>query len=195
MTAWCLLAPGPSATAEQAQSVREAGIPLGVVGCAFQLGPHAEFVASSDSSWWRKYPEAMAFPQRYAMHGVRGTEQVRIPALGTIVNSGVLALECARRLGATRILLLGFDMRGSHFFGKYTNGLTNTSDTKRKVHLDQYRRWARMNSTIQVINCTPGSALTCFPTARLEDEIEQKAETVYGHVPETSVGVGASLVR
>ena len=100
----------------------------------------------------------------------RGVEQVRMPEIGwSVVNSGVLALECARRAGATRILLLGFDMRGSHFFGSYTNGLSNTTEAKRRVHLAQYARWARLHKAIEVINCTPGSALHCFPKARLED--------------------------
>jgi hypothetical protein len=76
-----------------------------------------------------------------------------VPAQG-IVNSGVLALECAKRFGATRILLLGYDMRGSHFFGPYANGLRNTTERKRTDHLRQYAKWGRANPDIEVINCT-----------------------------------------
>src|SRR5690606_15477949 len=98
MTTWALLAPGPSASAEQAERVRDAGIPLGAVGCAYHLAPWADFIASSDASWWRKYPEAVQIPKRYAMHLVKGVETVKVPSLGTICNSGVLALECSKRL-------------------------------------------------------------------------------------------------
>lgn len=164
-----LLAPGPSATREQAEAVWP--LPLGVVGCAFQLAPWADFIASSDAKWWRTYPEAMQLPERYCMaNHVRGVERVRI-GIATCCNSGVLALEVAKRKGATRILLLGFDMHGSHFFGKYTNGLTNTIPAKRKQHLAQYAQWRRMNPGVEVINCTPDSALQCFPKARLEDVV------------------------
>jgi hypothetical protein len=113
----------------------------------------------------------MQLPKRYAMHVVKDVETVKVPSLGTICNSGVLALECAKRLGATRVLLLGFDMRGTHFFGPYTNGLSNTNDSKRKIHMSQYDRWRRSNPGVTVLNCTEGSALHCFKTARLEDAI------------------------
>ena len=62
MTTWALLAPGPSASAEDAERVRAAGIPLGVIGNAFQLAPWADFLAATDSAWWRKYPEALTLP-------------------------------------------------------------------------------------------------------------------------------------
>jgi hypothetical protein len=170
MKTWALLAPGPSASAEQAARIREAGIPLGVVGNAFQLASLADFLAATDGMWWRKYPEALEFAgKRYTMHAVRGAERVRVPAVGSVCNSGVLALQCAMNLGATRILLCGFDMHGSHFFGKYENGLSNTTEKKRVLHLSQYAKWARTNPRIEVINCTEGSALKCFPTARLDD--------------------------
>lgn len=169
MTTWALLAPGPSATAKQAARIRAAGIPLGVVGNAFELAPWAEFLAATDSAWWRKYPAAREFAGRkYTMHTIKHAERIRLPGV-TVCNSGVLALECAKRKGATRILLAGFDMHGSHFFGKYTNGLSNTSEAKRRTHLAQYASWSRANKAIEVFNCTEGSALTCFPMARLDD--------------------------
>ena len=172
MTTWALLAPGPSATAEQARKVQEAGIPVGAIGNAFQLVDSPAFIAATDSGWWRKYPEAkLRGCQTYAMHAVADCEQVRMPSFGT-VNSGVLGLEVATRLGATRILLLGFDMRGTHFFGPYTNGLRNTAQHQRKQHLQQYERWGRANKAVEVVNCTPGSAMACFPVARLEEILE-----------------------
>lgn len=99
--------------------------------------------------------------------GVRDIERVRIDALGAVVNSGVLGLECAVRAGATRILLLGTDMCGSHFFGPYAS-LRNTKPHQRMQHLKQYAAWARLNRKVEVLNCTPGSALDCFPKADLD---------------------------
>ena len=169
MTTWALLAPGPSASADDAARVAAVGIPIGAVGNGFQLVESPAFVAATDGAWWRKYPEAKErCGKLYSMHTVSGVERVRVPGW-TAVNSGVLGLECARREGATRILLLGFDMHGSHFFGPYTNGLSNTTDQRRRMHLAQYARWAKRNQDIQVINCTPGSALKCFPEARLDE--------------------------
>lgn len=162
MSEWALLAPGPSA-AILAPLIPD-GLLLGVIGNAFTLVGSAEFLASTDAAWWNKHPEAYAFhvKHRYCILGVRGVTKISMPGNVTC-NSGVLALECAKRAGATAIHLHGFDMHGSHFFGQYTNGLTNTTDEKRRAHLRQYAIWAKANPRIRVINCTPGSALTCFP--------------------------------
>lgn len=54
-------------------------------------------------------------------------------------------------------------MRGSHFFGPYTNGLRNTTEARRLAMLAQFAEWARLNPSVEVINCTPGSAICCFP--------------------------------
>lgn len=171
---WALLAPGPSASKEVAEKVRN--LRLGVIGCAYQLAPWADFIAASDRGWWRNYPEAMELPgQKFAMAAVNGVERVHINQIGTTCNSGVLALECAKNLGATKIILLGFDMRGTHFFGKYTNGLRNTTETQRRQHFRQYEQWALSNNGIETINCTPNSALGCFPKASL-DEVLVKLE-------------------
>jgi len=167
MTTWALLAPGPSASAELARRLRH--LPTGAIGNAFQLAPWAAFVAASDAAWWRKYPEAKAFPERFGMMPIEDVERVSVPQIGAITNSGVLGLEVAKQKGATRILLLGFDMHGAHFFGAYTNGLRNTNEAQRQTHLRQFAEWGRANKRIEVINCTPGSALTCFPTARLDE--------------------------
>lgn len=172
MTTWAIMAPGPSARPEQAQAVHAAGIPLGAVSLAYQIAPYAAFIAASDRGWWAKYPDAKARDcPKFCMSEVAGVERVHIPQLGSVCNSGVLGLEVAKRLGATRILLLGVDMHGTHYCGPYNNGLRNTAPHQRKIHLGQYESWAKANKAIRVINCTPGSALKCFPMARLEDEL------------------------
>jgi hypothetical protein len=172
MTTWAVMAPGPSARPEQARALSEAGIPIGAVSLAYQIVPDAAFIAASDRAWWRNYPDAKARTcPKFAMSDVNGVGRVHIPQLGAVCNSGVLGLEVAKRMGATRILLLGVDMRGTHYCGPYTNGLRNTAPHQRKIHMTQYDHWGKMNRAIRVVNVTPNSALTCFPTARLEDEL------------------------
>lgn len=155
-----LLAPGPSMSQAVADSVR--GKRVGVVGCCYQLAPWAEFLASTDMDWWDKYPDAYAFAGlKYAGQNVcRGV--MRAADSTTDMNSGVLALTVAAQLGARTIYLYGFDMHGSHYFGEYTNGLPNTPEYRRRIHIRQYEAWAMNHAGIRVINRTPGSALTCF---------------------------------
>lgn len=167
MTCWAVLAPGPSASAELAEKVRD--LPLAAVGNAFELAPWAQIIAASDAAWWRSYPVARELPAtRFCMGTIRDVENVRIDGVGAAVNSGVLGLECAKRAGATTILLLGADMHGDHFFGPYRNGLRNTAPHQRKQHLQQYAEWAMRNRKVRVMNCTPGSALECFPKVDLD---------------------------
>lgn len=156
-----LLAPGPSMSQVLADSLR--GEIVGAVSNCFELAPWAEFLVAQDRQWWQKYPEALAFRGRKFTGNrlVPGVE--RVERSFSNWNSGVLALQACVWLGAKRVRLYGFDMQGTHYFGPYLNGLGNTTAARRAVHLKQYTDWARRNSTIEVINCTQGSALKCFP--------------------------------
>lgn len=156
-----LLAPGPSMSQALADSFR--GQWVGVVSNCFELAPWADFLVAQDMTWWNKHPAAMAFAGRkFSAQPVVGVERIKER---TSLNSGCLALSVAVKLGAKRILLYGYDMRGTHFFGQYTNGLRNTSDNDRERHLRQYAAWGLLNPGVEVINCTPGSAIDCFERA------------------------------
>lgn len=174
MTTWALLAPGPSAS--RALADRVAHLPVGAIGCAYQLVDNPAFIAASDKAWWREYADAAEREcSRYSMAVTKAAEQISLPHLGAVCNSGVLGLEMAVRLGATTILMLGFDMHGSHFFGEYQNGLRNTKPHQRQQHHQQFANWARLHRSVQIFNCTQKSALTCFPMARLDDCLSQLA--------------------
>lgn len=167
MTEWALLAPGPSAP--ELVSKISPDVRLCVINNAFELVPKADFLVASDRGWWMKNPEAMDFPAKRCSNfpDLPGVEYLRIPQG---LNSGVLGLKVAAREGATKIRLYGFDMHGSHFFGKYENGLRNTTSDRRAVFHKQYAEWAKSNPNIEVINCTPGSALKCFPFEVIQND-------------------------
>jgi hypothetical protein len=69
------------------------------------------------------------------------------------------------KLDASRIVLLGFDMHGSHFFGAHPPELSTTTPRRFKDHLKQFEAWRGC----PVVNCTPGSALTRFPMGKLHE--------------------------
>lgn len=90
----------------------------------------------------------------------------------TGANGGYQAMNIATLSGAKRILLLGYDM---HFPGGKTHS-HNGHPTR--MAEDAYKNYARNFASmlpqlkqmgIEVVNCTPGSALTCFPIKRLEE--------------------------
>lgn len=97
-------------------------------------------------------------------------------------SSGFCLLNLAYLMGAERIVLLGYDMRyapdyngasrnvGSgprHYFGEYPSALQHWPkvSVQEGVHIQlvqQYRSVAEQG-LVEVINCTPGSAIDCFP--------------------------------
>ena len=96
-------------------------------------------------------------------------------------NSGFQALNIAYLRGADPIILLGFDMkRGpkgeSHHHGDHPAGLNNPPGLN-DPNWGAWRDWfdgaaAQLAAAVRtVINCTPGSALDCFPKMDLEDAL------------------------
>lgn len=155
-----LLAPGPSLTREICDTVRAQLV--GVIGNAFELCPDADFLVATDAAWWRKHPAAMRYAgARFSASSLAGVQ--RVTNGRTDWSSGVLALQTAVNLGATHIELYGFDMHGTHFFGPYENGLTNTTAARRSVHQRQFSTWKLMHPDITVRNRTEGSQLQAYP--------------------------------
>ena len=103
-------------------------------------------------------------------------------------SAGYQLLNLAYHAKPDRIVLLGYDMRfagdydgkarrvGSsprHFFGEYPAELQHWPSVKVKdgVHvelLDLYRSVAKQG-LVEIVNCTPNSALDCFPVADIAD--------------------------
>lgn len=157
---WHLCAPGPSMSAALMDSLR--GQRVAVVGLVFELAPWAEALIANDAEWWIKYPHAHQFAGlKFSANRIQGVRRVEPGA--TNWSSGVLGLQALVNLGAEEIHMHGFDHHGSHYFGPYTNGLTNTPEHTRLIHLRQFQAWAKVNTHVRVVNCTPGSAIDCFP--------------------------------
>ena len=141
-----------------AESVRTKRCRVAAVSDAFKIAPWADILVSNDRRWWEQHPEAKEFKGRkFCSQEIREAEQFREHVyLGR--NSGLMAMCVARFLGAKRLILLGFDMHGTHFFGAHPEPLRNTTDKIFQTHLRQFDGF----SGCDVINCTSGSALKRF---------------------------------
>lgn len=157
------------------------------------LAPWADVLYAADERWWREHPEASDFkgsrvtiagnghdtwdppPGVLAMGngGEHGLDD-RPTHLRTGCNGGYQAMHLAVHFGAARILLCGFDMhakRGEHWFGDHH---------WRPYHQSLYGAFIREfigvapeleRRGIEIINCTPGSALICFPMMALDEAL------------------------
>lgn len=140
------------------------------VSDAYKRAPFADALVSQDPAWWKQYPEAMDFPGRkFSCNEIAGVERVtNAGAISTGTNSGLLACFVAQTVfHAKRILLLGIDLHGSHYFGPHPTPLKNTTEARFKVFHRQFRQWS--HDGVEVVNCAPGSALDCFPNGDLVD--------------------------
>lgn len=155
------------------------------------VAPWADVLYAADRMWWHNNkPAAEAFtgtkvtvmPISYddyapadGVHvvgngGALGFDE-RQDYIRTGWNSGFQAVHLAAHFGAKRILLFGFDMHadnGQHYFGDHQ---------WRPGYKSRYELFLRAFKDISsplkargvtVLNCTPGSALKCFPQVTLE---------------------------
>lgn len=152
------------------------------------VAPWADVLYSCDAKWWlANAQEALNFPGlKVCMDDstpfasvlcVKRGQHVgfdeRRDRLASGGNSGYQAVCLAVHLGAARIELYGFDMKPAangklHYFGNHPGVLHQLSPYKAWV-----RNFAELAAEleqrgIEVVNCTPGSALTCFPMATIE---------------------------
>jgi hypothetical protein len=92
-------------------------------------------------------------------------------------NSGIQALRVAASKGADRILLVGYDCHGTHFFGAHKHPLKQASPEQVESWVERHREIAPtfQAAGIEVINCTEGSAITCYPRGHIEDYLKECA--------------------
>jgi len=196
-----IFAPGPSLTsaeADQALWYSRIGMLRGIaIAEAYRLAPWAEVLYACDGRWWDHVQPDLTefqgdcigldlstrFPRVKIMR--RGmvaplsiapdtlyTGRLGNPYTGPGGNSGYQAINLAVLMGATRILLLGYDMRAvagrTHFFGARPKELA--AGQFHPEALDQLVP-ALAAAGIEVINCTPDSAIRCFPRMSLEQAL------------------------
>lgn len=173
MQTWVVIASGQSLNISDCEYIRLAkvsGAIHGVVAVSnvgIDFAPWADALVSSDDAWWKAHKQAFSFiGRKFCRHELVGTEQYITSINGC--NSGLMAMFIAKDVfKAERIILLGFDMKGTHYFGPHPKELKNTTEKRFKDHIGQFRIFPK----ISVINCTPDSDLSMFPKAKLRDII------------------------
>lgn len=139
------------------------------VSDAIFMAPWADAMVSFDKAWWIAHPEVDYQGPKYMGHPekVRGLDVDIYKLHGG--NSGTLGLAIAFNvLKASRVLLLGADLKGTHFFGPHQRGLRNTQ----KHQFLQMKKQFACFKKYDVVNCSPDSALECFRFGRLRHELQ-----------------------
>lgn len=171
---WAVLASGQSLTDYQVEHVRQArskGVLKGFIAVSnvgLDLAPDADALVSHDGMWWARTPQAIEFKGDKYCRNQRPKLKMFIPIIENGCNSGLMAMDIAHRVyRASKIVLLGFDMHGTHYFGPHPEGLKNSTNLQFERHIQQFKHW----KGCAIVNCTPNSALKQFPYMDLKDEI------------------------
>lgn len=180
-----VLASGPSMSQVVADKVRAAGIRAIVVNDTYRLAPWADLLYAADRRWWEANPEAAT---EFAGVKLVGQSGVFLPGVQVMMrsgtsgfdpnpkfvrtgnNSGYAAVHVAIHAGAARILLCGFDMDGTHWFGSHTKrGLRNPNPGSFAAWIPRFADLRGRGA--EILNCTPGSKLTAFPFVELDEAL------------------------
>lgn len=187
------VAGGPSLTPEDVEACRGRATVI-AVNDAYRLAPWAEVLYAADGKWWRHHQSALtafaglkvsirvanaghpADVQLLNRTGDRGLE-LQPTGLRTGRNSGYQAINLAVHLGATRILLLGYDMafgpKGeSHWFGEHWDEIRPPVATFREFFSTLVEPLTRVQ--VEILNCSRQTALTCFPRMALDEALSLK---------------------
>ncbi len=153
------------------------------------MAPWADVLFASDLKWWKHYGErAKSFKGiKVTFRPHRGFSDVfslehsvthptfdpRPTHLVMGGNSGYQAIHLAVHFGVKKIILLGFDMRAAnrsklHWFGNHPKRLDSKPSFANWIRaMDKLAPVLRAKN-VDVINCTPNSALRCFRRMSLE---------------------------
>lgn len=196
-----ILASGESLTVEQCEKVHAWQLaPFNrviAINTTFRRAPWADLLYACDGKWWTcvdpetKITYAEEASQHFAkenmwtqdrlaatQYGLHYIKSERRPGLskakGVIhqgANSGFQAMNLAYLAGARKFILLGFDCKGSHWHGSHPSPI-NTGmphSTWKKEFLTLAADFEREG--IEVVNCSPGTALRAFRQGDLDEEL------------------------
>lgn len=139
------------------------------VSDAIFMAPWADAMVAYDKAWWIAHPEVTYTGPKF-MHHIE-----EVPGLDVKLfkpgggHSGTLGCLVAMTLfKPEKIILLGADMVGTHFFGPHKRAnLRNTT-----LHrFEQMRRQFADLRKLPIVNCTRGGALECFRRGDLRTEL------------------------
>jgi len=166
------MASGPSLTPEQIEAAR--GHRVIVTNTTFQAVPWADVCFAMDRRWWAQYLKEVkeTFQGERWTAGIKVNEVQSASGLAPVMNSGAGAILLARYFGAGRVVLLGYDgKRGpkgeAHHHGDHPKPLSNAFSLPRWPR--QFERVAQRVEGLEVINCSPGSAIAAFPQGSLDE--------------------------
>lgn len=194
-----VLASGPSlerADVEQIRSLHAAGdVRVIAINTTAYLAPWADVIFGADVTWWDRQAEligdseapsgklwtsSVTAARRHRLHLARVVTAPGLSRLRGVLhhggNGGYQAIGLAQQFGASRIILLGFDMQHTdgraHWHADHPRPLRNAPSVAAWAPAFIQLAHDLAAEGVEVINCTRQTALTCFPRLTLREAFE-----------------------
>ncbi len=199
-----IVASGPSFDEAQREAVMASGLRTIVVNNMWAAIPTADLLYAADGKWWRSVeaPTAEQFQglRVTPARDVPGSHRVGVEHVTNNVfsddprwisngrNSGFQAIGLARHLGVRRIILVGFDMKPGNDKRLHSHPDHATLHNPTAQEMGTWRGAfangaASLKGHVDVVNCSPGTALTCFERGLLIEAIARTEKALQPVVP------------
>lgn len=194
-----IIASGPTAKKAGVDQLR-GRLKVMAINQSYELAPWADVLYGCDGKWWSLQAWGEKFkglkitqdPTASVYGPSDSIKKIDIPnvenddllvdrpgRIGAGGNSGFQGLNLAVQFGATRIMLVGFDMRtdlGTHWHGRHPPDLNNPCPD---YNLPRWRRALDRAAAklaqlgIEVVNCSEVSLLTAYPKMTIAQALER----------------------
>ncbi|MFW7250044.1 hypothetical protein [Enterobacter sp. BNK-34] len=168
------IASGPSLISSDCNLVSCSDLPVIAVNNSWMAVKCCRHIYAADCCWWEEYGEGITSNAARWCGDEFTARRFGINWLPSEIpgsfNSGQRAIELAIHLGASRVLLLGYDCsirNGTHWHGKHAL-LSNPDKFSVARWQDEFSRLSAVSGGIEIINCSRFTRLTCFPRQSLE---------------------------
>ncbi|MFW0766706.1 hypothetical protein ACN0IV_12785 [Trabulsiella odontotermitis] len=164
------IASGPSLTRDDCELVSGSGYPIIGVNSSWRAVPDCQHIYAADYQWWDRYfsdaggTRAELWTQSLRACNRYGVKMFK-PAESGPFNSGQRAIQLAAHLGASRVILLGYDCtlsNGIHWHGRHPAEMNNPKPQEvGRWHTD-FASLVDLLPNVEIINASRHTALTCF---------------------------------
>lgn len=173
-TALCV-GSGPSLTENDCRTAEASGHPIIAVNNSWIRVPTARIIYASDHDWWKKNHQKITIGAERWTNNRKAEVDYRCKRIAGLsgYNSGLAAILLARHLGASRILLLGYDCQATggqaHWHAPHKGN--NPNEISYRIWAKQFRSTGKQIKG-HVVNCSRATALTVFRRMTLEDALQ-----------------------
>ena len=173
------VASGPSLTMEDCLKLSSVHIPTIAINNSWRAAPFCTVVYAADCCWWEACNNEITIPaERWCGDSFTANRfginyfSSKIPGS---FNSGQRAIELAIHMGASRVLLVGYDCsvrKGTHWHGRHAQ-LANPDSFSINRWQCEFEQLKARACGVEIINCSRSTRLRCFPKMKLETAIER----------------------